>query len=178
MNYFYFLWLFLEVPGAQRTQICIHHVTCKKHFLSSPRHNKVHGLSSVEAFWLGDSPHKGQVEANRQLEVELNGCTLVVTSNCIFDLNVNLQQRKKKIIIQVFQDLRVKLTLCFAESIKNMLQPWDHKKPRLQGWVSMAPQTHSGCFQVAVKHIAFYFNSKQQESCWNTQLTFCCLMSY
>lgn len=45
---------------------------------------------------LADSPHKGQVEADRQLEVQLNGCTLVVTSNGIFDFNINLQQHTKK----------------------------------------------------------------------------------
>lgn len=37
-------------------------------------------------------PHKGQVEADGQLEVQLNGRTLVVAPNCIFDLNVNLKQ--------------------------------------------------------------------------------------
>lgn len=49
-------------------------------------------LSSVSMFSLGDSPHKGQVEADGQLEVQLNGRTLVVAPNCIFDLNVNLKQ--------------------------------------------------------------------------------------
>lgn len=42
------------------------------------------------------SPHKGQVKAKRQLEVQLNGCTLVVPSDGIFDFNINLQQHTKK----------------------------------------------------------------------------------
>lgn len=49
--------------------------------------------SSVCWCWSpGDSPHKGQVKADRQLEVQLNGGTLVVASDGISDLNINLQQ--------------------------------------------------------------------------------------
>lgn len=59
--------------------------------MRNPWRCKAPRLSSVSIFLLGDSPHKGQIEADGQLEVQLNGCTLVVTSNSIFDLNVNLQ---------------------------------------------------------------------------------------
>lgn len=47
-------------------------------------------------YWYGDSPNKGQVEADGQLEVQLNGRTLMVASNCIFDLNVNLKKWQMK----------------------------------------------------------------------------------
>lgn len=71
--------------------------------------SKVHRLYSGPIFWSGDSPYKGQVEADGQLEVQLNGCTLVVSSNRIFDLNVNLQQRTKS--YDVFPDCRGLLIL-------------------------------------------------------------------
>lgn len=44
----------------------------------------------------GDSPHKGQVKAKRQLEVQLDGCTLVVPSDGIFDFNIDLQQHTEE----------------------------------------------------------------------------------
>lgn len=56
------------------------------------KHMKILSCAAICGF--GDSPHKGQVEADGQLEVQLNCCTLVVASNCIFDLNVNLKQRQ------------------------------------------------------------------------------------
>lgn len=61
----------------------------------NPRYGKAHGLSSVSPLWRGDSPDKGQVEADGQLEVQLNGRTLVVTAYSIFDLDVDLQQQEK-----------------------------------------------------------------------------------
>lgn len=41
-------------------------------------------------------PNKGEVEANRQLEIQLNGGTLMVPANGILDLNVNLYGRKER----------------------------------------------------------------------------------
>lgn len=59
-----------------------------------PRCSKADKPGCVWLCSLADSPHKGQVKADRQLEVQLNCCTLVVTSNCIFDFNINLQYTK------------------------------------------------------------------------------------
>ena len=47
--------------------------------------------SALSLVLLGDSPHKGQVEADGKLEVQLNGCTLMIAPDSIFDLNVNLK---------------------------------------------------------------------------------------
>lgn len=123
---------------------------------------KAHSLSSVSMLWWSDSPHKGQVEADWQLEVQLNGCTLVVTTNCIFDLNVNLQRHTNNYsVVQTFREL-----LILAGNTKKLIWPWVHKRPHLQGSVSMAPQTHSGCSPIAVEHevqVNIQFKSKQRK---------------
>lgn len=62
-----------------------------------------------------DSPHKSQVKANRQLEVQLNGCTLVVTSNCIFDFNINLQRHTKKTVRPFQTSCKVQQTVVRTE---------------------------------------------------------------
>ncbi len=40
-------------------------------------------------------PHKCKIEANRQLEVQLNGGTLVIPADGIFYLNINLNHKIK-----------------------------------------------------------------------------------
>lgn len=67
-----------------------------KGFIYNPWCSRASRLNGMWTCSLGNSPHKGQVKAEGQLEVQLDGCTLVVTANCIFDFNINLQQHTEK----------------------------------------------------------------------------------
>lgn len=44
----------------------------------------------------GELPDKGEIKADRELEIELNGGTLMVPADGVLDLNVNLHRRGNK----------------------------------------------------------------------------------
>lgn len=44
----------------------------------------------------GQLPDEGQIEADWQLEIQLNGCTLMVSTNGVLDLNVDLWIKDRK----------------------------------------------------------------------------------
>lgn len=89
-------------------------------------------------------PNKGEVEADRQLEIQLNGGTLMVPANGILDLNVDL-----------CWEVRAMKRLMFGGS--NSITAVSHDSPLVHktlhrlGWEPISPQSRSSCSQVAVK---------------------------
>lgn len=101
----------------------------------------------------GELPDKGEIKADRELEIELNGGTLMVPADGVLDLNVNLHRRGNK--WWALTPPAVPQLECIITAARD--SPLVHKKLRRQDWEPISPQSHSSCSPVAVKTNTYCF---------------------
>lgn len=130
-------------------------------FLSSPSWLKEkeqtvghgHFSDSPKKILTGLSPYKGKIKPDGQLKIQLDGGTLVIPPNCIFNLYVNLQHQDEVTIDVELKSnnsqVRDDFFFLFLEFRLFWYWPLDHKKLHLQGLTPISHQIHSDCFQVA-----------------------------
>ena len=101
----------------------------------------------------GELPDKGEIKADRELEIELNGGTLMVPADGVLDLNVNLHRRGNK--WWAVTPPAVPQFECIITAAHD--SPLVHKKLRHRDWEPISPQSHSSCSPVAVKTNTYCF---------------------